>query len=73
MVAPLLCTMLDERYNRAYGYMVTVQQLAELEEIVRFRRKEEELKRLHSNTLAKTHVEHEKRRLKSKWRQRLVS
>ena len=38
VVAPILSTMLDEHYNRAYAYMVTVQQLAELEEIVRYRR-----------------------------------
>ena len=34
-----------------------VQQLAELEEIVRFRRKEGELRRLHSPAIATTHTE----------------
>jgi hypothetical protein len=63
--------MLDEHYGRAYGTMVTVQQLAELEEIVRFRRKEDELRRLHTPALALKLMSHEKKRLQAKWRKRL--
>jgi len=70
-LAPVLGGMLDEAYSRAYGSMVTVQQLAELEEIVFFRRKEGELRRLHTPALAEAHIADAKARLREKWRKRL--
>jgi len=71
LVAPVLSAMLDEHYSRAYSSMVTVQQLAELEEIVRFRRREDELRRLHTPILAEKYISDNTQRLKSKWRKRL--
>lgn len=71
LVAPVLSAMLDEHYSRAYSSMVTVQQLAELEEIVRFRRREDELRRLHTPVLAEQYIHENTQRLKSKWRKRL--
>ena len=54
-----------------YQYMVTVQQLAELEEILRFKEKEQELKRLHPSGVARDLNAKNKRRLQAKWRKRL--
>lgn len=68
LIAPVLSSMLDEHYSRAYSSMVTVQQLAELEEIVRFRRREDELRRLHTPNLAEKYIQDATHRLKSKWR-----
>ena len=70
-VAPFLATQLEESYGRAYPNMVSLQQFAELEEIVAFRRKEAELRRLHTPVVAEPLVAAAQSRLAGKWRQRL--
>ena len=70
-VAPFLAAQLEEAYGRAYPNMVSLQQFAELEEIVAFRRKEAELRRLHTPVVAEPLVAAAQSRLAGKWQQRL--